>query len=170
MIVPILTAVEWIARFGAKAGFPPLSVITGVGLILVGGSLVPLSSVSLIMDVRALNQIWNNWHPSKPLNYLVAVIHLFGSLLYTKLEPTTTKDLAHSFLRDLSEKHGVGDIVFLVNGSHSLQDVCQRPGFDFRYEKRGNRNAVERVFREIKRRAFCFSNCSSNAEAETADD
>ncbi|PSQ10694.1 IS6 family transposase, partial [Halobacteriales archaeon QS_5_70_15] len=54
--------------------------------------------------------------------------------------------------------------------SSSLQDACQRHGFDFRYEKHGNRNAVERVFRERKRRTLCFSNCFSNANAETADD
>ena len=93
-----------------------------------------------------------------------------NELLHTKLEPTTTKVLAYSFLTELSEKHDVSDAVFLVDESHSLQDACQRHGFDFRYEKHGNRNAVERVFREIKRRTFCFSNCFSNANAETADD
>ncbi|MFB6154628.1 MAG: IS6 family transposase [Haloferacaceae archaeon] len=93
-----------------------------------------------------------------------------NELLHTTLEPTTTKVLAYSFLTELSEKHDVSDAVFLVDGSHSLQDACQRQGFDFRYEKHGNRNAVERVFREIKRRTLCFSNCFSNAEAETADD
>jgi Transposase and inactivated derivatives len=93
-----------------------------------------------------------------------------NELLHTKLEPTTTKVLAHSFLTELSEKHDISDAVFLVDGSHSLQNGCQRHGFDFRYEKYGNRNAVERIFREIKRRTFCFSNCFSNAEAETADD
>ncbi|MCD2201576.1 IS6 family transposase [Halobacterium sp. KA-4] len=93
-----------------------------------------------------------------------------NEVLHTKLEPTTTKVLAHSFLTELSEKHDVSDAVFLVDGSHSLQDACHRHGFDFRYEKHGNRNAVERVFREIKRRTLCFSNCFSNAEPKTADD
>jgi transposase-like protein len=93
-----------------------------------------------------------------------------NEFLHTKLEPTTTTVLAHSFLTELSEKHDVSDAVFLVDGSHSLQAACQRHGFDFRYEKHRNRNAVERVFREIKRRTICFSNCFSNAEAETADD
>ncbi|RZV06654.1 transposase-like protein [Natrinema hispanicum] len=93
-----------------------------------------------------------------------------NKLLHTKLEPTTTKVLAHSFLTELSEKHDIDDAVFLIDGSHSLQDACQRHGLDFRYEKHGNRNAVERVFREIKRRTICFSNCFSNAEAETADE
>jgi len=93
-----------------------------------------------------------------------------NELLHSKLESTTTKVLAQSFLTELSEKHAVFDAVFLVDGSYSLQDACQRHGFDFRYEKHGNRNAVERVFREIKRRTLCFSNCFSNAEAETVDD
>ncbi|CDK38312.1 IS6 family transposase [Halorubrum sp. AJ67] len=93
-----------------------------------------------------------------------------NELLHTKLEPTTTKVLAHSFLTELSKKHDVSDAVFLVDGSHSLQDACQRHSFDFRYEQHGNRNAVGRVFREIKRRTIFFSNCFSNAEAETADD
>jgi len=93
-----------------------------------------------------------------------------NELLHTKLEPTTTKVLARSVLTELREKHDVSDAVFLVDGSHSLQDACHRHGFDFRYEKRGNRNAVERVFREVKRRTTSFSNCFSNADADTADD
>jgi len=69
-----------------------------------------------------------------------------NKLLHTTLEPTTTKVFAHSFLTELSEKHDVSDAMFLVDGSHSLQAACQRHGFDFRYEKHGNRNSVERVF------------------------
>ncbi len=93
-----------------------------------------------------------------------------NKLLHTKLGPTTTKVLAHSFLAEIREKHDIDDAVFLVDGSHSLQDACHRHGLDFRYEKHGNRNAVERVFREIKRRTISFSNCFSNAKAGTADE
>jgi transposase-like protein len=93
-----------------------------------------------------------------------------NELLHTKLETTTNKVIAHSFFAELSEKHDVDDAVFLIDGSHSLKDACSRHGHDFRYEKRGNRNSVERVFREAKRRTSSFSNCFSNAEAETADD
>jgi len=93
-----------------------------------------------------------------------------NKLLYTKLRPTTTEVLAHSFLTEMDEKHDVDDAVFLVDGSKSLQAACHRHGFDFRYEKHGNRNTVERIFREVKRRTVYFSNCFSNAEAETADD
>ena len=100
----------------------------------------------------------------------VAVDPQTNRLLHTKLSPTTTKVLAHSFLTELSEKHEVDDAVFLVDGFKSSQAACHRHGFDFRYEKRGNRNAVERVFREVKRRTICFSNCFSNAGAEIVDD
>jgi transposase-like protein len=84
-----------------------------------------------------------------------------NELLHTKLKSTTTKVFAHSFLTELSEKHDVSDAVFLVDGSHSLQDVCHRHGFDFRYEKHGNRNAVEHIFREIKCRTTCFQTVSA---------
>ena len=93
-----------------------------------------------------------------------------NELLHTSLEPTTNTVIAQTFLAEIDEKHDVSEAVFLVDGSHSLQAACHRVGYDFRYEKHGNRNAVERVFRKIKRRTICFSNCFSNASAETADD
>jgi len=92
-----------------------------------------------------------------------------NDLLHTKLEPTRTKVLAHSFVRELREKHDVDDAVFLIDGATPLKDACTRHGLRFRYEKHGNRNSVERIFREIKRRTSSFSNCFSNAKAETAD-
>ena len=88
--------------------------------------------------------------------------------LHTQLDTTTV--LAQSFLATVREKHDVDDAVFLVDGATSLQTACSRHGLDFRYEKRGNRNSVERVFREVKRRTSSFSNSFSHAEAETADD
>ena len=36
--------------------------------------------------------------------------------------------------------------------------------------KNGSREAVERVFKWVKCRTICFSNCLSNAKLETADD
>ena len=93
-----------------------------------------------------------------------------SELLHTKLEPTRTNVLAYSFFRELREKHAVDNAVFLIDGATPLKDACNRHGLRFRYEKHGNRNSVERVFRVIKRRTSSFSNCFSNAEAETADD
>ena len=92
-----------------------------------------------------------------------------NELLHTELESTTTTVLAQSFLATVREKHDVEDAVFLVDGASSLQTACSRHGLDFRYEKRGNRNSVERVFREVKRRTSSFSNSFSHTEPETAD-
>ncbi|WP_408960699.1 IS6 family transposase [Natrinema sp. 74] len=88
---------------------------------------------------------------------------------HTKIDPTRTKVIASTFFTELREKHDVDDAVFLVNGDKSLNYACQRHGLYFRYERHGNRNSVEHIFREIKRRISYFSNCFSNAHAETAD-
>ncbi|ELY76683.1 transposase [Natrinema pallidum DSM 3751] len=45
--------------------------------------------------------------------------------------------------------HDVEDAVFLVDGAQHLQTALRRHGLRFRYEEHGNRNAVERIFREI---------------------
>ncbi|GAB6862876.1 IS6 family transposase [Haloplanus litoreus] len=93
-----------------------------------------------------------------------------NKLLHTKLEPTRTNVIAYSFFSELREKHDVDDAVFLVDGATPLNNACRRHGLDFRYERHGNRNSIERVFREVKRRTTSFSNCFSNAEAETANE
>jgi len=91
-------------------------------------------------------------------------------LLHTQLEPTTNSVLAQQFLAQLREKHDVDDALFLIDGSLSLKDACSRHNLDLRVERHGDRNNVERVFREVKRRTSSFSNCFSNAHADTADD
>ncbi|MFC7057265.1 IS6 family transposase [Halovenus salina] len=93
-----------------------------------------------------------------------------NKLLHTKLEPTRTSVISRAFFAELREKHDVDDAVFLIDGAPQLKDACSRHGLDFRYERHGNRNSVERVFREVKRRTSSFSNCFSNANADTADD
>ena len=93
-----------------------------------------------------------------------------NDLLHTQLEPTTNNALADRFFADLRAKHDIDNATILVDGSASLQRACRKHDLDFRYERHGNRNSVERVFREIKRRTTSFSNCFSNAEAETADE
>jgi transposase-like protein len=92
-----------------------------------------------------------------------------NELLYTALEPTRTNAIANNFFRTLREKHDVDDTVFLIDGAPQLKDACTRQNLDFRYERHGNRNSAERVFREVKRRTSSFSNTFSNAYAETAD-
>ena len=93
-----------------------------------------------------------------------------NDLLHTQLEPTRNNAIADQFFADLREKHDVDDAIILVDGAAPLQRACRRHDLDFRYERHGNRNSIERVFREVKRRTTSFSNCFSNAEAETADE
>jgi transposase-like protein len=93
-----------------------------------------------------------------------------NELQHTAIEPTRNRVTSHAFFAQLREKYDVDDAVFLIDGSHSLKYACRRHSLDFRYERDGNRNSVEWTFREIKRRATIFSNCFSNAEADTADE
>jgi transposase-like protein len=74
------------------------------------------------------------------------------------------------FFSEIRDKHDVDEAIFLVDGAVPLHRACEKHNLDFRYERHGNRNSVERVFREVKRRTTCFSNCFSNAQAETADE
>jgi transposase-like protein len=92
-----------------------------------------------------------------------------NKILHIRLFPTYTTALTELFLRELREKHDVSDAVFLVDGAKHLQTALRRSGLRFRYERHGNRNSVERVFREVKRRTSSFSNTFSHVEPETAE-
>ena len=86
-----------------------------------------------------------------------------NKLLHTALETTTNKGIAHTFFAEFREEHDVDDAVFLIDGSYSLKDACRRHSLNFRYERHGNRNGLERVFREVKQRTYSFSNIFSHA-------
>ena len=92
-----------------------------------------------------------------------------NELLHLRLFSTTTTALTEIFLRELRQKHDIEDALFLVDGANHLQAVLHRAGLRFQTERHGNRNAVERVFREVKRRTSSFSNCFSHVEPETAE-
>ncbi|OYR38099.1 IS6 family transposase, partial [Halorubrum sp. Hd13] len=66
-------------------------------------------------------------------------------------------------------KHQVDDAIFLVDGAPWLQAACHRHGLRFQHVTHGNRNAVERVFREVKRRTNQFSNTFSHVKPNTAE-
>ena len=93
-----------------------------------------------------------------------------NELLHIRLCSTTTTALTEMFLQELREKHDVENAVFLADGAQHLQTALQRAGLRFQAERSGNRNSVERIFREVKRRTTSFSNCFSNAKAETANE
>ncbi|MFC7166880.1 IS6 family transposase [Halospeciosus flavus] len=92
-----------------------------------------------------------------------------NKFLHLRLFTTTTTSLTQKFLRELREKHDVEDAVFLVDHAQHLVSALQRVGLRFQTVQHGNRNAVERVFREVKRRTSSFSNSFSHVDPETAE-
>jgi len=89
--------------------------------------------------------------------------------LHIRLFSAYTTRLTEIFLYELREKHNIDDAEFLVDDANWLQTALQRHGLDFRYERHGNRNSIERIFCEVKRRTPSFSNCFSHAESENAE-
>ena len=92
-----------------------------------------------------------------------------NEFLHVRLFQTTNSGLTHVFLRELSEKHDIDDAVFLIDDADHLQAALSRFGLRFHVRRHGNRNSVERVFREVKRRTSSFSNTFSNVEPTTAE-
>ena len=92
-----------------------------------------------------------------------------NDLLHLRLFSTTTTALTEIFLRELRQKHDVESAVFLVDGAQHLQTALARASLRFQTERNGNRNAIERIFRELKRRTSSFSNCFSHVEPQTAE-
>lgn len=66
------------------------------------------------------------------------------------------------FLAELRDKH-------LVNPAPWLQVALHQHSLDYRYEKHGNRNSVEHVFRALKSQTNQFSSCFSHTEADTVE-
>ena len=75
-----------------------------------------------------------------------------NEILHTRLFQTRTTQLTVLFLRELREQQQIEHVTFLVDGATHLASALARLGLDFRYERHGNRNSVERIFREVKRR------------------
>jgi putative transposase len=92
-----------------------------------------------------------------------------NQFLHVRLFPTTTTALTQQFLQELRQKHDVADAVFLVDHAQHLKTALQRAGLRFQTMRHGNRNAVERLFREIKRRTSSFSNSFSHVDPTTAE-
>jgi putative transposase len=92
-----------------------------------------------------------------------------NEFLHVRLYTTTTTALTERFLRELRKKHDVEDAVFLVDHANHLATALRRSGLRFQAVRHGNRNAVERVFREVKRRTSLFSNSFSHVDPATAE-
>ncbi len=88
---------------------------------------------------------------------------------HVRHHPTRITTLTEMFLRELDEKHDVEDAVFLVDSTPWLKAALHQLGLRLRYEKHGNRNAIEHLFQEIKRRTSQFGNYFRNADPATAE-
>ena len=75
-----------------------------------------------------------------------------NEFLCIRLCTTNTTALTEQFLRELCEKHDVSDAVFLVDHAKHLAAALRQSGLRFQPVRHGNRNAVEYIFKEIKRR------------------
>jgi putative transposase len=92
-----------------------------------------------------------------------------NQFLHVRLFPTTNSGLTLVFLRELCEKHDIDNATFLVDDADHLQAALSRLELRFQVRRHGNRNSIERVFREVKRRTSSFSNTFSNVEPATAE-
>ncbi|MBP1986020.1 IS6 family transposase [Halolamina salifodinae] len=92
-----------------------------------------------------------------------------NEFLHVRLFQTRNAGTTMLFLDELRDKQQVDDAEFLVDNAGSLKAALDRLGLRFRVEKHGNRNSIERVFREVKRRTSSFSNTFSNAAMATAE-
>ncbi len=91
--------------------------------------------------------------------------HILHVGLYAARNTAVTK----MFLSELDEKHDISDAEFIVGGAPWLQAGLFELGVHFRHETFGERNPVERVFQEIKRRTNQFYNHFGNANPETVE-
>ena len=89
--------------------------------------------------------------------WLVAAVELDTNvILHVRLYPSRNTALTKMFLRELTEKHAIDDAEFFVDGAPWLHAGLFELGMHFRHETFGERNPVERVFQEIKRRTNQF--------------
>ena len=92
-----------------------------------------------------------------------------NKFLHVRLFPTRTTQLTVLFLRELQQYVPVTQATILVDDAHHLKAALSRLGLRFQMRRHGNRNAVERVFREIKQRTSSFPNTFSHVQPTTAE-
>ena len=88
---------------------------------------------------------------------------------HARLFPTRTTQLTVLFLRELQQTVPVTQATILVDDAHHLKPALSQLGLQFQMRRRENRDAVKRVFREVKRRTSSFSNTFSYAQPTTAE-
>jgi len=92
-----------------------------------------------------------------------------NEFLHVRLFPTRTIVLTKQFLQELAEKHDVADSLFLVDGAPWLQAALFNLSLRFQHVTHGNRNAIERLFKELKRRTERFATHFRHATADSGE-
>lgn len=88
-------------------------------------------------------------------------------VLHIRLYPRRKNAITEMFLAELKEKHDVKHAEFLVDGAPWLQTACDRHGLRFRHVTHGNRNSIECVYWDKKRRITSFANTFSHSDPVT---
>jgi len=91
-----------------------------------------------------------------------------NKFLHVRLFPTRTTQLTVLFLRELQQQVLVKQRFWSMM-AHHLKAALSRLWLRFQIRRRGNRNTVERVFREVKRCTSSFSNTFSHVQPTTAE-
>jgi transposase-like protein len=101
---------------------------------------------------------------------IAAVDPATNVILHVGLYASRNTAVTKLFLRELQDKHAIDDAEFLVDGAPWLHAGLFELGMHFRHETHGDRNPVERVFQEIKRRTTQFYNTFSRASPASAEE
>lgn len=92
-----------------------------------------------------------------------------NEFLHVRVFHSCVSAFTEMFLDEVLEKHDVEDALFLVDGGSWLHAAPHRYGLDFEWVTHGRRNAVERIFKEVKRRTGQFANHFRHTSAESAE-
>jgi transposase-like protein len=82
---------------------------------------------------------------------------------------TRTIVLTKQFLQELAEKHDVVDSLFLVDDAPWLQVALFELSLRFQHVTHGNRYAVERLFKKLRRRTEQFATHFRHATADSTE-
>ena len=85
--------------------------------------------------------------------------------LYGAVDPQTNEILQVSLFQTTTKQTTRW---FLVDDADYLGPVLAEDGYRFQVISHGNRNAIERVFREVERRTSSFANSFSHVTLDTA--
>jgi transposase-like protein len=180
--------------FVEREATPEPAMKLGIQLHLAGLSLSDTTSILSVLGVDRCRSTVHNWVQKAELqpnpecdpdhvavDETVIQVNNERWWLYAAVDPATNQFLhvrlfqsqnagqTSIFLAELREKHPVDDAMFLVDGGQWLHAALHRHGLDFRWVTHGNRNSVERVFQELKRRTQTFGNHFRHVAPATAE-